>query len=64
MLFRSVYDALVAQEGLMQAELLISKNPQAIVEDRPLEAAGPLLWKVSFADRLRGLLGRHVEDRA
>jgi protein-tyrosine phosphatase len=60
---RTVYDALVAQEGLLQAELLISKNPQAIVEDRPLEAAGPLLWKVSFADRLRGLLGRHVEDR-
>jgi protein-tyrosine phosphatase len=54
-----VRQAFLAQEGALQAQLLCLMNPQAIIEDRPVEPVAPLAWRVSVGDRLRALFGRH-----
>jgi protein-tyrosine phosphatase len=54
-----VWQAFLAQDGAVQAQLLCRKNPQAIIEDRSLDPVGPLPWRVSVRDRLRTLFGRH-----
>lgn len=54
-----VWQALLAQDGAMQAQLLCRKNPQAIIEDRLVDPVAPLSWRVSVGDRLRALFGRH-----
>lgn len=53
---RPVQDALVELGGGQQAELLLTANPRAIIEDRPLEPVPPLSWRRSIVDRLRGFL--------
>jgi protein-tyrosine phosphatase len=60
---RPVQDALADIEGGRQAELLLVANPQAILEDRPVEDVPPLAWRISVVDRLRSLLDRSVRDR-
>jgi len=54
-----VWQAFLAQDGTVQAQLLCRKNPQAIIEDRPVDPVAPLTWRVSVGDRLRALFGRH-----
>jgi protein-tyrosine phosphatase len=59
-----VWHELLAQDGLMQADLLLKQNPLAIIQDRLVEAVPPLEWRVSISDRLRALFGRGAgEDR-
>jgi len=58
-----VRDALLELEGQTQADLLLHHNPQAILEDRPLERVPPFGWRLSFLDRLRALLDRTGDDR-
>ncbi|HTS89492.1 MAG TPA: CpsB/CapC family capsule biosynthesis tyrosine phosphatase [Gemmatimonadales bacterium] len=58
---RLVRDAFVEQGGEPQAELLISANPLAIVEDRTLEPVPPFIWRVSLSDRVKALFGRHTD---
>lgn len=53
---RPVQDALVDMAGGEQAELLLTTNPRAIVEDQPLTPVPPLSWRRSIVDRLRGFL--------
>jgi protein-tyrosine phosphatase len=60
---RPVQDALVDMAGGLQADLLLSANPRAIVEDRPVEPVPPLSWRRSIVDRLRSLLDRTPPDR-
>jgi protein-tyrosine phosphatase len=57
-----VRDALVDLDGRAQAELLLVANPSAILEDRPVEPVPPFSWRLSFLDRLRGLLDRTNPD--
>jgi hypothetical protein len=42
--------------GTVQADLLTSQNPAAILADRPTQLAEPLELKTSLLDRLRRLL--------
>jgi len=60
---RPVQDSLVDMAGGEQAELLLTANPRAIVEDRPLEPVPPLSWRLSIVDRLRSLIDRTTQDR-
>jgi protein-tyrosine phosphatase len=60
---RPLQDALVDMAGGLQAELLLSANPRAILEDRPLEPVPPLSWRLSIVARLRSLLDRSTQDR-
>ncbi|HWA58885.1 MAG TPA: CpsB/CapC family capsule biosynthesis tyrosine phosphatase [Gemmatimonadales bacterium] len=60
---RPVQDTLVDMAGGEQAELLLTRNPRAIVEDRPLDPVPPLSWRRSIVDRLRWLLDRTPPDR-
>lgn len=60
---RPVRDALIEMEGQAQAHLLLSANPQAILEDREVEQVPPFGWRFSFLERLRALLDRTGEDR-
>jgi protein-tyrosine phosphatase len=60
---RTVWEEFIAQNGAIQGQLLLTKNPLAIVEDRSLELVPPLEWRVSLASRLRGLFGRIDEER-
>jgi len=60
---RPVQDTLVEMAGGVQAELLLTANPRAIIEDRPLEPVPPLSWRLSIVDRLRGLIDRSTQDR-
>ncbi len=58
------WDELLAHEGRLQADLLLTRNPRAILEDRATEPVKPLTWRFSLVDRMRSLFGRHVvEDR-
>ncbi len=51
--------------GALQARLLLSDNPRAIIEDRTIEPVPPLSWRFSVADRVRAFLRRNdTEDRA
>lgn len=59
---RGAWDELVAHEGRMQADLLLIKNPRAILDDHLTEMVPPLTWRFSIADRLRALLGRPQAD--
>lgn len=60
---RPVQDTLVDMAGGMQAELLLSANPRAIIEDRTTEPVPPLSWRLSIVDRLRTLIDRTHTDR-
>lgn len=55
---RPVQDLLVDMAGGQQADLLLSANPRAIVDDRPVEPVPPLSWRRTIVDRLRWLLDR------
>jgi protein-tyrosine phosphatase len=59
---KSVWDAFIAQEGAVQAQVLLRRNPQAILDDGALESVAPLLWRVPLADRLKALFGRGAEE--
>jgi protein-tyrosine phosphatase len=58
---QSASEEIIRQGGTLQAELLLKQNPLAILEDRNVEAVPPLAWRVSLADRLRGLFGRDTD---
>lgn len=61
----TVWEELLSQDGLLQAELLLKQNPLAIIQDQLVEAVPPLEWRVSIGDRLRALFGRDAgEDRS
>ncbi len=60
---RPVQDALVEMAGGTQAELLLSANPRAIIEDRNTEPVPPLSWRLSLVARLRTLIDRSTTDR-
>lgn len=60
---RPVQDTLVDMAGGTQAELLLSANPRAIIEDRTTEPVPPLSWRLSLVDRLRTLIDRTTTDR-
>ncbi len=51
------YDALIAQQGTEQAELLTTRNPGAILQDAPLTAVPPIEFKQSLMSRIRSLFG-------
>jgi protein-tyrosine phosphatase len=51
----TAFEALREQSGLVQGELLITRNPRAILNDRELEPVPPLAVRVSLIERLRGL---------
>jgi protein-tyrosine phosphatase len=59
---RATWDELMGHEGSTQAKALLSRNPQAILEDRPVEAVPPLAWRFSFLERLRSMLGNQGQD--
>jgi protein-tyrosine phosphatase len=50
--------ALIEQHGELQADLLMNRNPRAILDDGPLTPVPPLILHPSLLQRLRGLLGR------
>ena len=52
----AVRDALVDQGGNRQAELLLTENPRAILDDRDVLPVEPFVLKRSFVHRLRRLL--------
>ena len=58
-----VGEALREQGGSEQAELLLTANPTALVEDRAPMAVAPFDWRLALTDRLRGLFGHIEEDR-
>lgn len=58
---RAAWDEILRQDGGLQAELLLKRNPLAIVEDREVEPVPGMVWRVSLTDRLRGLFGRHAD---
>ena len=61
---RGAWDEFVAHEGRLQAELLLERNPRAILEDRPTEPVPPLTCRFSLVDRVRALFGTgQGEDR-
>lgn len=60
---RTAWDELMAHEGAPQAQQLLVRNPQAILDDKPTESVPPLTWRFSLLDRLRSLLGPQGEDR-
>ncbi len=60
---KGAWDELMTHEGAGQAQLLLVRNPQAILDDRPVASVPPLAWRFSFLERLRTLLGPHGEDR-
>jgi protein-tyrosine phosphatase len=55
-LIDSVHEALDRQGGAMQADLLVSQNPRAVLDDRPTEMVPPLRLRRSIVQRIRGLL--------
>lgn len=61
---RPVQDFLVDMAGGTQADLLLTANPRAIVEDRILEPVPPLSLRLTFVDRIRALLDRTSQDRS
>ncbi len=60
---RSAWDELMAHEGAGQAQQLLVRNPQAILDDRPTEPVSPLAWRFSLLERIRSLLGPQGDDR-
>jgi protein-tyrosine phosphatase len=60
---KAAWDELMGHEGSAQAQALLTRNPQAILEDRPVEAVPPLDWRFSIFERLRSMLGPQGEDR-
>lgn len=52
------FEALKDQHGYMQGELLVTRNPKAIISDGPVEDVPPLAVKVSLLERLRTLFER------
>jgi protein-tyrosine phosphatase len=55
--------ALFDQGGAIQAEMLTVKNPAAILADQPVEPVEPFTWRLSFVERMRGLLRGDKGDR-
>jgi len=55
-LIDAVHEALDRQGGAMQADLLVSRNPRAVLDDRPTEEVPPLRLRRSIVQRIRGLL--------
>lgn len=60
---RTAWDEFMSHEGSAQAQLLLVRNPQAILEDRPVESVPPLAWRFSLLERLRSILSSQSEDR-
>ncbi len=60
---RTAWDEFMSHEGSAQAQLLLNRNPQAILDDRPVEPVPPLIWRFSLLERLRSILGPQGEDR-
>lgn len=60
---RIAWDEFMSHEGSGQAQLLLVRNPQAILEDRPVESVPPLTWRFSLLERLRSILSSQSEDR-
>ena len=52
------FEALRDQHGFMQGELLVTRNPKAIISDGLVEDVPPLAVKVSLLERLRTLFER------
>jgi protein-tyrosine phosphatase len=60
---RAAWDEFMSHEGSAQAQLLLNRNPQAILADRAVESVPPLAWRFSLLERLRSILGSQGEDR-
>lgn len=59
-----VWTEFLDQDGGVQAQALLRGNPQAVLEDQPLEPVPPMKWRVSFADRIKALFQkRGVDER-
>jgi protein-tyrosine phosphatase len=58
-----VGEALREQGGSEQAELLLTTNPAALVEDRKPEEVAPFALRLPLVDRMRKLLGHNKEER-
>lgn len=54
----TAFEALRDQHGYMQGELLITRNPRAILDDKAVEPVPPLAVRVSLLERLRTLFER------
>jgi len=58
-----VAEALHEQGGSEQAELLLTANPAAMVEDREPEEVAPFALRLPLVDRMRKLFGHNTEER-
>ena len=52
---RDGYEAVVSHGGAAQADLLVSQNPKAILDDQATQAVPPMKFRSSIAQRLRRL---------
>jgi protein-tyrosine phosphatase len=55
--------ALVSQGAVVQADLLFRRNPAAILDDQPTEAAPPFTLTLSLLSRVRTLLDGSGQER-
>jgi len=61
---KPLWDALHEQEGgAMTAQLLLRKNPEAILADQEPAPLRPFTMRLALIERVRGLLGRGREER-
>lgn len=60
---RAPWDALIDHEGGIQANLLIRRNPAAILADEPLDPVPPFTFRLAFLERIRAMFGRAPTDR-
>jgi protein-tyrosine phosphatase len=58
-----VSDALREQGGSEQAELLLTTNPAALVEDREPAEVAPFALRLPLVDRMRKIFGHNKEER-
>ena len=60
---KPTWDALIDHEGGIQANLLLRRNPAAILADQPLEPVPPFTFRLAFLERIRAMFGRTSTDR-
>jgi protein-tyrosine phosphatase len=60
---KAPWDALIDHEGGIQANLLLRRNPAAILQDEPLDPVPPFTFRLAFLERIRAMFGRTTTDR-
>lgn len=60
---KAPWDALIDHEGGIQANLLLRRNPAAILADEPLDPVPPFTFRLAFLERIRAMFGRTTTDR-